>query len=278
MSRTVRNILIVGAPRSGTSLTAGAFARHGYFIGRIEEEHMREGDAGNPFGYFEADDVIDANVELFEAAGFPHHNTWLFDEIGEDAIRRIDELEPRGEHRKLMALYDTHAPWVWKDPRLCFTLGYWWKIVDPARTGVVLVRRDFDQIYTSFRRRGWCREGEAVRAALEERIERHLQAAQETIQRLDIPHIAVEYAECTEDPEAVSRHLTEFTGTTFDPANLNVRPELNHSTGRGRLAARLRMSLDAGWLRHAKFLKPLVPRRLLNAILPEKRFEKNQPV
>ena len=73
----------------GTSLTAGVFGRCGYFVGNITERHMREGDAGNPFGYFEADDVIAKNVELFQRAGFKFHNTWLFYPITEAAIDRM---------------------------------------------------------------------------------------------------------------------------------------------------------------------------------------------
>lgn len=43
-----RPIVIIGMPRSGTSMTAGIFAKHGVWVGET-----RQGDAHNPKGYFE---------------------------------------------------------------------------------------------------------------------------------------------------------------------------------------------------------------------------------
>ena len=269
-----RNIIVVGAPRSGTSLTAGIFARCGYFVGDISQRHMREGDAGNPFGYFEADDVIARNVELFQRAGFTFHNTWLFDSITEPAIERLERMPPSDEHRRFVEFYQNHTPWMWKDPRLCFTLAYWWKFMDPNTTGVVLVRRAFGQIHNSFRRRGWCRDGDEARTRLQHCIDRHLEVAEAAIGAMHIPHLEIEYSQCLENPEGVASQLSRFCGCPIAADMLNVRPELNHSTFKGRLAARLRMSLDRGWLRHVRFVRPLIPKRLITAVLPEKRYEK----
>jgi hypothetical protein len=44
-----RPIIVVGTPRSGTSMTAGLFAQHGVWVGPC-----KDGDSKNPKGYYES--------------------------------------------------------------------------------------------------------------------------------------------------------------------------------------------------------------------------------
>jgi hypothetical protein len=67
----------------------GILARHGYYVGPIKRTRYREGDEHNPFGYFEADSLVKSNAALFKRAGFPHHNTWLFDRITPEIEEQI---------------------------------------------------------------------------------------------------------------------------------------------------------------------------------------------
>ena len=111
-----RNVVIVGPPRSGTSLTSDIFARQDYFTGKP----VMEGDDYNPFGYYEAEDVIEANVGVFQAAGYEHHNTWKFDAISESQIAAINALKPRVVDRDLLARWNEHSPWMWKDLNMVY--------------------------------------------------------------------------------------------------------------------------------------------------------------
>lgn len=267
-----KNLIVVGVPRSGTSLTTAIFGRKGYYVGRIDEQRVREGDDDNPFGYFEGDDVIARNVEVFHRAGFGGHNTWLREMISEESIVRIAQMEPSEEHRRFVESYQVNAPWVWKDPRLNLTLAYWWKLMDPTTTGVVLVQRDPAQVFRSFQRMGWVGNGKVARKKAFQRIERHIRAAQEAIESLQIPHITVNYQEYFSEPDEVAHRLGGFCGLDLSVEELNARPDLNHSSLRGRISARLRMSIDRGPLRHARVVRALVPRCLLTVLLPEKKY------
>ncbi len=267
-----KNIIIVGAPRSGTSLTAAIFARKGYFIGKIERASIREGDDNNPFGYFEADDLISNNVEVLRRAGFTFHNTWKHAMISERSIARLADLLPSREHRDYVTSYQVRAPWVWKDPRLCFTLPYWWKLMDPRTTGVLLVRRDEAEVYRSFLRMGWCDDARPARERCRARIERHVRAAKEAIARLSIPHITVDYADFLDRPDEVAPRLAEMCGLDLAATDLNVRTDLNHSSPRGRFSALLRRSVDRGVFRRSKVLRRFLPDWVLATVFPEKKY------
>jgi hypothetical protein len=269
-----RNILVIGVPRSGTSLTTAIFARKGYHVGPMAEESVRSGDEHNPFGYFEADDVIDRNVALFQRVGYPEHNTWLEQPISDDQIAALGELEATEEDRLFIAQYATRTPWIWKDPRLTLTLGYWWRLMDPHNTGVVFAARKVDDILRSFLRMGWCNDSEVSRNEARRRIEQHLRAAREAIARLDIPHVTVQYHEYLENPASVAERLAAFCRVPISVADMNVRPDLAHTSPRGRFSAWMRRQVDRGPLGPLRHLKPWAPKWLLNALFPEKKYTK----
>jgi hypothetical protein len=267
-----KNLIIVGMARSGTSLTAGMFARRGYFVGRTEHADRHFGKYRNPFGYFEADQLIEENVKVLHAAGYPFHNTWLFEPISDSAVEEIYRLQPSEEHRRFIQSYDEVSPWVWKDPRLCFTLPYWWKLINPSRTGAIVVHRDPSDIYLSFRRLGWCPSGKAARGRVIDLVEQHMSAASNAIESLRIPYITVDYADYIRAPEVVALRLSDFCGSELSVEDLNVRAELNHSTLKGRLTTYVRLAVKKLPERPIKRLESLVPSRLVALIFPESKY------
>lgn len=240
MSDNLKNVLVVGMPRSGTSLTASLFGKRGYFAADDAKAQLRDGDEHNPLGYWEAESLIEANAELFKRVGFEGHNTWLFDQITPEQAQRINELEGTQEHRELVAGYEERRPWVLKDPRLCYTVGYWWKLVDQSQTVVVLIRRNRDEIFESFFRLGW-RDGSAEsRADVYQRIDDHLGFAEKTLHALEIPHIVIEYTEYERDPVGLVARIHELTGLSLQVDELEFSKKHNHSGMWAKLQTRSR--------------------------------------
>ena len=263
-----RNVIIVGPPRSGTSLTSDIFARQGYHMG----EGLRCGDDGNPFGYYEAEDLIAANVDLFESVGFPHHNTWKFDPITVDQVATLGRLEPHDTHRQLIEKWNAHSPWMWKDPRFAITLEYWAQFMDRESTGVILTRRDPEDVLWSFHRKGWCDASAADRSRAMGIIDQHAENAALVIERLGLPHITIDYTEYASAPAEVAARISEFTGLKLTAADLNFQSELDHSSGSSRLAGHVRVLLRKLPRGPLKALSRFVPQRIQSLIIPERRF------
>jgi hypothetical protein len=227
-----KNAIIVGMPRSGTSLTAGIFSRQGYHVSGNEAKELQAGDGHNPFGYFEAKGLIDRNVELFSAVGYPHDNTWKYFEIDKEQAERLVALSPLPEHEDFVNSQYAKSPWMWKDPRLCYTLGYWWQLMRPENTGVLYIRRSEEEIFESFIRLGWRTRSDAARADVYRRAKRHWDSVEKAISRHDIPHLTVNYEDYIGDPAGTAALIGEFFGLDLTPADLNVKPNLNHSSSR----------------------------------------------
>jgi hypothetical protein len=265
-----KNALIVGPPRSGTSLASSILAGAGYHVGSILHPRDRLGDDHNPFGYFEADEVVECNAAILHRSGYRFHNTWTFAPIEPASAKRVADLPPKERDRHLVARYESRSPWLWKDPRLCFTLPYWWKLVDPDRTVVYLTTRDPRDAYPSFLRKGWCRSGIAERRRVTDLVRQHARAAKETVQSLGIPHVTVDYAEYTADPHAVAERLSRAFGVGLSVSDLNFHPELDHSGLRGRFSAHVRRHLKRLPREQVERVARLVPDRVVGFLFPER--------
>ena len=267
-----KNAIIVGMPRSGTSLISSIFSRRGFFVADDEAKNLRDGDSFNPSGYFESEGLIDANTNVLARAGFEHHNTWMFDGISDGQAAAIDNLERLENDRQFLAEFDDRLPWMWKDPRLCYTLSYWWPMIDASNTRVVLVRRNPDQIWKSFLRLGWRDESEENRQEVNGRIEHHLSAAENAIDKYDIPFIEIDYDEFSTNIESVVEKINRGFNLNLEVVDLGFDPKLNHSGFRGSIEIWLEKILEkipSNWKARAK---SVVPMPIQRALFPSRRI------
>ena len=63
------NVIIVGIARSGTSLTASIFAKHGDFVAADRNTEFQDTSSHNPGRYWELIRLKDANAEVFQTVG-----------------------------------------------------------------------------------------------------------------------------------------------------------------------------------------------------------------
>lgn len=152
--------LILGAGRSGTSLTASLLARAGYHV----YTRAHPPDDANPLGYFEDVDVINANEAILAPVWHsfmfrfsqlikrkPHVRStgaWLLD-LQPGYLRNISL--PSAEAETFNNLF-TRKPFAYKDPRFSFTLAALAPII-PQETLYLCVFRDPLQVIDSTRRK-----------------------------------------------------------------------------------------------------------------------------
>jgi hypothetical protein len=129
----MKNAIVLGAGRSGTSLLAGLFQKAGYFSG----ENLWPGTVSNPLGYFEDVEVNKINEDLLDkvvpwrprgviGAVMPFHRDrprysqrWLASLPAGTVIPSDARLETR------MAAQTSRRPYLFKDPRFSYTLSNW---------------------------------------------------------------------------------------------------------------------------------------------------------
>jgi hypothetical protein len=130
----MRDCVVVGCGRSGTSLTAGLLARAGYDCG----SELLPPDAGGPTGFFEARELNAVNERLLAR----HEDTFAcadgYSRRLRDGERWLAVLPPDvvvqapPELRDEMARVIPSSPYCCKDPRFGYTLAAWRELVDGA--------------------------------------------------------------------------------------------------------------------------------------------------
>ena len=265
-----KNAIVVGMPRSGTSMTAAIFARKGYFVAEDEKKHLRQGDEYNPSGYWEAEPLIQANAEVFTAVGFEYDNTWLYDAITDQQAMSILELPKKAEHAELVGEYQQHQPWIWKDPRLCYTIGYWWSYIDPDATRVLLLKRNPKEIHQSFLRVKWRTTSKQDKADTFSRVEHHINAAEHALKTLSIPHIVVDYSDFADMPDATAKKISDFFGFDLTAEEMGFSKKLNNSRLLGKISTLIDRIGDHIPDGVRKSIKRLIPKSLLKAIFPHR--------
>jgi hypothetical protein len=127
----VRNCIILGSGRSGTSAAAGVMARAGYFMG----SRLMLADERNPAGYFEDEEINAINEELLMQVvpvcrsgiigkyllknHMPYGMRWLARIPLNASMSCPSRLNER------IKLLTAREPYCFKDPRFSYTLSIW---------------------------------------------------------------------------------------------------------------------------------------------------------
>ncbi len=264
------NAIIVGAPRSGTSLTATFFKNSGYFVTEDETTQLQQASEFNPHGFWEAEALKQCNREILNAAGFPYDNTWLGAAITEQQASSISTLPHAERHRVLVESFSGREPWLWKDPCLCYTLGYWWPLIKEHNTKVILLKRDPEEIYQSFLRLKWSDLNGDDKQAAFRRIEHHMAFAEKIVAQFDIPHIVVDYSDYENRSALTAKRVGDFFVLTLSEKDIGFDKKLNSSSIRGRFSRLLDRFFDLMPSSARKLIKKMTPTFILKMIFPHR--------
>ena len=243
----MNNCLILGAGRSGTSLTALLLERTGYHV----SSNTNTKDEGNPLGYFEDLDVIAINDAIlapiyrsrwqrFTRAVNRKPNimgtgSWLLD-LNPRRLGAIS-LKPT-QAAKFKQLF-ARIPFAYKDPRFSFTLGALAPVI-PKNTSYICIFRHPLQVVESTRKHS-SRSGVVVDDAYCFAVwEAHYRCLLEHFRALGGQWLFVSYQQLI-DGEAVSR-IEEFLKTRLD--NTLIRKDLNRAQTFGTLPDRVALMFE----------------------------------
>jgi hypothetical protein len=125
----MKNVLIIGSGRSGTSMAAGILSKAGYYMG----ENLMPATHANPKGFFESFDIEQINedilrkvvknkplfIDFFFKKNLAKGHYWLAKVSLRKRMKTAESINQR--IRKEIA----RAPFCFKDPRFSYTLPVW---------------------------------------------------------------------------------------------------------------------------------------------------------
>jgi GT2 family glycosyltransferase len=209
-------VLLLGMHRSGTSVATRLLTLLGL---STPAGALLPADEDNPLGYWESQDLTDFDDKLLETLG----STWFAPPTVDEIQVRLDELEPllSEAYEQAARAFARPGPTVWKDPRTCLLLPFWFQVLGPPGP-CVIVHRDPLEVADSILRRN----GFPVQLSLA-LWERHMRGALlATVSRR--VHIE-DYAALVEDPAGwtarVGGYLSE-EGVDVQPPSGDLAAEL----------------------------------------------------
>lgn len=127
----MKNLIILGCGRSGTSLVAGLFRDAGYYMGA----KLLPADESNPRGYYQSERVVFINERLLQAVDHPAQQKVVRRVMGEStvpaatrwllALETGRDVQSTPELRRRMRAVLSREPYCFKDPRFSYTLDAW---------------------------------------------------------------------------------------------------------------------------------------------------------
>jgi hypothetical protein len=135
----MKNCIILGSGRSGTSMVAGTLAKAGYYMG----DDLMEPTEGNPKGYFESRKIEainewiirglvyrmqHRNPRLLPRRPVPHQPNFADVPYGAYWLALIPVRHvPFADDERLAEIAEvvSQEPFSFKDPRFCYTLPVW---------------------------------------------------------------------------------------------------------------------------------------------------------
>jgi hypothetical protein len=131
----MKNVIVLTSGLSGSSVLASLLVTAGFWPG-IQTHKKKDYDT------FENTELVRLNKKLIDAMPLKFNYTTEFDPEILNRMESIYQEIDIQEFRSFIEDCNRHAPWIWKDPRLWFTIRFWKHLIDLEKCCFVLLSRD----------------------------------------------------------------------------------------------------------------------------------------
>lgn len=141
-NNTQPNIIILTHGWTGSSVFAALLGEAGYWLG---SDTIHKPD----YNTFENADLVSINRGLFSdlLPSLNHEHRFEDDEVHE--IERLSDGMDFTPMRDFVGRCSQHRPWLWKDPRLTWSIRVWAHVLDLENTAFLVLTRDHTQAWIS---------------------------------------------------------------------------------------------------------------------------------
>ena len=137
-----KNVIILTGGISGSSVLASLISRAGYWTG---EDTQKKVD----YDTYENLGLVELNKQLLAAAQIGDDYTMVFNEHYFDQVTAVQRAIDTQAQQQFVADCNQHQPWLWKDPRLWLTIGFWQQFVDFESVQFIVITREDLQAWIS---------------------------------------------------------------------------------------------------------------------------------
>jgi hypothetical protein len=93
--------------------------------------------------------LVELNDELVKLADINFESKTYYDATARDKFDNMYSLIDATKYNAFLDECNSHSPWIWKDPRLFLTIGYWKNLIDPNKTKIIVLYRNTYELWKS---------------------------------------------------------------------------------------------------------------------------------
>lgn len=196
------DVIVLSGGLSGSSVVTGLIAGAGYWPGHSTEKIQYE--------TYENSRLIELNREILLAAGFHWENESDLLYPTPDQMHMAKERADKESLRAFVEDCTKHSPFVWKDPRLVYTIHVWKDLLDLDRTRFIVADRDIRQVWAGqvLRLREYANYNE-----VEDRMKHSVETSTSFCHQNSISPMRISFEELMLDPDATIDRLNAHLGT-----------------------------------------------------------------
>jgi hypothetical protein len=188
---------------SGSSVFTALLAQSGYWTG--EGTVIKDNSTGK-YNTYENSRLVEMNQQLLHQVGETTGNDFWYRQDVREKFTQLATPQLESEIKSFIEECGAHTPWIWKDPVLWQSLGFWLKYLDTSKLKIfVLYRRSFPLWVSQTSKRIIYDYGDLKKRETNSRIE--LKAF---LSQLGLDFQEIEYDSLASSPKTEIRKLNEY--------------------------------------------------------------------
>lgn len=206
------NVIILTTGISGSSVLTGFLAESGFWAG---DDTVFKDNLTGKYETYENKKLVDLNNILVEEAGVEFEGKARYDVNARDKLNNIYAEIDTTKYEIFIEECNSHSPWIWKDPRLFITIGFWRNCLDLTNTKVIVLHRNSYELWKSLTIK---RIIYSYRY-LKNTEDRTRQELLNYLESNNFSFISLEYDQFTRDLVTSINSLNKFIGTSLKKEN-----------------------------------------------------------
>ena len=206
------NVIILTTGISGSSVITGFLAESGFWAG---DDTVYKDNLTGKYETYENKKLVDLNDLLVKEAGVEFEGKARYEPNARDRLNDLYTEIDTTPYNKFLEECNSHSPWIWKDPRLFLTIGFWRNCLDLTNTKVIVLHRNSYELWKSLT---------IKRIIYSYRFLKNTEdkTRQELLNYLELnnfSYISLEYDQFTSDLVSSIKKLNEFIGMNLKKEN-----------------------------------------------------------
>jgi len=140
MNTNKSNLIILTPGLSGSSVLTALLSKSGYFLG--------DNTAKIQYDTFENQKLVEHNISLLRQTGYQRDDPGDIPPPSVEKIRALHNNIDIAPYIDFIKECEKSSPWIWKDPRLSYTMFFWKELLTMNDCNFILITREMDQIWT----------------------------------------------------------------------------------------------------------------------------------